>query len=132
MIPAEARLGIDMRAVEAAPLQRLEAAIREAVEAVGARRGVGARTTLLRGGDPVALDRGLAERALAAAAARGVAAGETWSGAGHDVQHVAAFAPALLVFVPLRGGQSHTPQEGAEMADILAAAEVIADVMRAL
>jgi hydantoinase/carbamoylase family amidase len=132
VIPAEARLGIDMRAVEAAPLQRLEAAIREAVEAVGARRGVGARTTLLRGGDPVALDRGLAERALAAAAARAVAAAETWSGAGHDVQHIAAFAPALLVFVPLRGGQSHTPQEGAEMADILAAADVIADVMRAL
>jgi hydantoinase/carbamoylase family amidase len=130
VIPGEARLGIDMRAVEAAPLDRLEAAIREAVETISARRGVDARTTLTRGGVPVALDPGLLERALAAAAARGIAAAETWSGAGHDVQHIAAFAPALLAFVPLRGGQSHTPQEGADMKDILAVADVVADVMR--
>lgn len=130
VIPGEARLGIDMRAVERDPLDRLEAEIREAVTMIGARRGARARTTLTRGGNPVALDRGLAARALAAAAARGIAAAETWSGAGHDVQHLAAFAPALLVFVPLRGGQSHTPQEGADMNDILAAAAVVADVMR--
>lgn len=130
VIPGGARLGIDMRAVEVEPLDRLEAAIREAVEAIGARRGVQVRTTLTRGGAPVALDRGLAARALAAAAARGISAAETWSGAGHDVQHIAAFAPALLALVPLRDGQSHTPQEGADMTDILAAADVIAAVMR--
>ncbi|HLI61052.1 MAG TPA: M20/M25/M40 family metallo-hydrolase [Solirubrobacteraceae bacterium] len=130
VVPGRARLGIDMRAIESAPLDRLEARIREAVADAGARRDVRARTTLVRGGDPVALDRDLAARALAAAASRGVPATETWSGAGHDVQHLAAFAPALLVFVPLRGGESHTPQEGAAMADVLAAADIVADVMR--
>jgi hydantoinase/carbamoylase family amidase len=130
VIPGRTRLGIDMRAVEAAPLDRLEEAIREAVDEIGTRRGVETRTALTRGGLPVTLDPALAQRALAAAAARRVAAAETWSGAGHDVQHIAAHAPALLAFVPLRGGQSHTPQEGADMADILAAADVIADVMR--
>jgi hydantoinase/carbamoylase family amidase len=130
VIPSEARLGIDMRAVEADPLDRLEAAIREAVTGISELRGVQARTTLTRGGTPAALDPILAERALAAAAARGIAAAETWSGAGHDVQHLAAFAPALLAFVPLRGGQSHTPQEGADMTDILGAADVVAAVMR--
>ena len=130
VIPGEARLGIDMRAVETEPLDRLESAIREAVELVGARRGVETRIALTRGGTPVALDAGLAAEALAAAASRGVAAAETWSGAGHDVQHIAACAPALLVFVPLRDGESHTPQEGADMADILAAADVVGDIMR--
>jgi N-carbamoyl-L-amino-acid hydrolase len=132
VIPAQTRLGIDMRAVEAAPLDRLEEAIREAVDHIGTRRGVATRTALTRGGMPVTLDPALAQRALAAAAGRGVAAAETWSGAGHDVQHIAAHAPALLVFVPLRGGQSHTPREGADMVDILDAADVIADVMRSL
>jgi len=130
VVPGRVRLGIDMRAIEPGPLERLEAAIREAVIGVGARRGVGASTTLIRGGNPVALDPELAAQALAAAAARGISAAETWSGAGHDVQHLASFAPAMLAFVPLRGGQSHTPQEGADLADILAAAEVIAAVMR--
>jgi hydantoinase/carbamoylase family amidase len=130
VIPGEVRLGVDMRAVEPDPLDRLEAAIRDAVQSTGARRGLRTRTTLTRGGMPVALDSELAGEALAAASARGIAAGETWSGAGHDVQHIAAYAPALLVFVPLRGGQSHTPQEGADMSDILSVAEVIADVIR--
>lgn len=132
VIPGQTRLGIDMRAVEAAPLDQLEEAIREAVGEIGTRRGVETRTALTRGGMPVSLDPALIQRALAAAAGRGVAAAETWSGAGHDVQHIAAHAPALLVFVPLRGGQSHTPREGADMADILAAADVIAEVMRSL
>lgn len=132
VIPGQTRLGIDMRAVEATPLDQLEEAIREAVDEIGTRRGVETRTALTRGGMPVTLDPALTERALAAAAGRGVAAAETWSGAGHDVQHIAAHAPALLVFVPLRAGQSHTPREGADMADILAAADVIADVMRSL
>lgn len=129
VIPGEVRLGVDMRAVEPEPLDRLEAAIREAVQATGERRSLQTRTTLTRGGMPVALDTGLVGQALAAASARGIAAGETWSGAGHDVQHIAAYAPALLVFVPLRGGQSHTPQEGADMSDILAVADVVADVI---
>jgi hydantoinase/carbamoylase family amidase len=129
VIPGEVRLGVDIRAVEPEPLDRLEAAIREAVQATGAQRRLQTRTTLTRGGIPVALDPGLAAQALAAASVRGTAAAETWSGAGHDVQHIAAYAPALLVFVPLRGGQSHTPQEGADMSDILAAAGVIADVI---
>ncbi len=130
VIPGEVRLGVDMRAVETEPLDRLEAAIREAVQASGERRSLRTRTTLTRGGAPVALDPELAGQALAAASARGIAAAETWSGAGHDVQHIAAYAPAMLIFVPLRGGQSHTPQEGAHMSDILAAADVVADVIR--
>jgi hydantoinase/carbamoylase family amidase len=129
VIPGEVRLGVDMRAVEPEPLDRLEAAIREAVQATGEQRGLQTRTTLTRGGTPVALDPGLAAQALAAASARGIAAAQTWSGAGHDVQHIAAYAPALLIFVPLRGGQSHTPREGADMSDILAVADVIADVI---
>jgi len=130
VIPGEVRLGVDMRGVEPEPLDRLEAAIREAVGATGVQRGVETRTTLTRGGTPVALDPELAARALAAASDRGIAAGETWSGAGHDVQHIAAYAPALLVFVPLRRGQSHTPQEDADMSDVLAAADVVIEVMR--
>ena len=55
----------------------------------------------------------LAARALAAAIKLGIPAGETWSGAGHDAQHLAGLLPTLLVFVPLHGGESHTPQEGA-------------------
>jgi acetylornithine deacetylase/succinyl-diaminopimelate desuccinylase-like protein len=90
---------------------------------------VQAEVVLTRAGEPTELDPTLARAALAAAKQLEVPAAETWSGAGHDAQHLSALAPALLVFVPLRGGESHTPQEGADEAEILQASRVVAEVM---
>jgi N-carbamoyl-L-amino-acid hydrolase len=129
VVPGGARLGVDMRAIDAESLDRLEGAIRDAVTRIAGARGVSARTALTRAGSPVAMDPGLAQSALAAARDRGFPAGETWSGAGHDAQHIGQRAAALLLFVPLHGGQSHTPEEGAEMGEILQAADVAHDVL---
>lgn len=126
VIPARAEMLIDVRGVQKESLDRLQSAIESRAAAIGAARGIEVSVSVLRGGDPVALDAGLSARALAAAASLGIPATETWSGAGHDAQHLAALLPTLLVFVPLHGGESHTPQEAAEMADILAAAAVVA------
>jgi N-carbamoyl-L-amino-acid hydrolase len=129
VIPGEARLAIDVRGISVASLQRVETAIRAAVAEIGDRRGVGAYVTLVRAGTPVAMDADLARAALEAAAQLGIPAAETWSGAGHDAQHVTSVAPALLLFVPLHGGESHTPQEGADMDEIVQAAGVMASVL---
>jgi acetylornithine deacetylase/succinyl-diaminopimelate desuccinylase-like protein len=78
------------------------------------------------------MDATLVQAALAAAREHGIPATETWSGAGHDAQHITALAPALLLFVPLHGGESHTPREGAEMNEIVQAATVMAAVLGGL
>jgi hydantoinase/carbamoylase family amidase len=132
VIPARARLAVDVRAIDAASLERLDHAIRRLTGEVAARRGVAATVDLVRDGEPVALDAGLANVALEAAARRGVAAVETWSGAGHDGQHIASLVPALLIFVPLHGGESHTPAEGADGAEIADAAALASDVLRSV
>jgi hydantoinase/carbamoylase family amidase len=131
VIPGYARLLVDARGVDAEALDRVEHGIRDAVAAIAARRDVEARITLLRGGQPVTLDRELSRAAVDAAARRGIAAEPTWSGAGHDVQHLAALVPALLLFVPLHGGESHTPFEQASVEDIEAAAQIARDVIAA-
>jgi hydantoinase/carbamoylase family amidase len=131
VIPGEARLGIDVRGISSASLGRVDAAIRSAVLDIARRRGVTAELELVRGGEPVRMDPGLAASALAAAAALGIPATETWSGAGHDAQHLTALVPALLLFVPLHGGESHTPAEGADMDEIVQAASVMASVLAA-
>jgi hydantoinase/carbamoylase family amidase len=129
VIPGRVRLGLDVRGVDLEALERLDASIRAAVAEIAQRRGVDAELRLVRGGDPVALDPGLAGAALAAAGELGVTAAETWSGAGHDAQHLAGLVPALLLFVPLHGGESHTPQEAAEMREIIQATDVAARVL---
>jgi acetylornithine deacetylase/succinyl-diaminopimelate desuccinylase-like protein len=89
-------------------------------------------TTLTRAGEPVQLDGGMVDAALSAAGALQIPARRTWSGAGHDAQHLNALAPALLVFVPLHGGESHTPHEGANLDEIVHAAMVVEYVVRHL
>jgi hydantoinase/carbamoylase family amidase len=130
VIPEQATLLVDVRGVSKESLDRVQAVIESRAAEIAAARGLEITVSLLRGGDPVALDSDLAARALRAAAVLGVAATETWSGAGHDAQHLAALVPTLLVFVPLHDGESHTPQEGADMDEILSAASVVAAALR--
>ena len=129
-IPAEVRLGIDARAIDAGSLDRLSAALAAAAAALGARRDLAVELTLTRDGSPVELDADLVDAALAEADRLGVPAQRTWSGAGHDAQHLTALAPALLLFVPLHDGESHTPAEGADLDECLDAARIAGGVLR--
>ena len=131
VIPGRAHLAIDVRGIASESLARVEAAVRVAVDEIAARRGVTAQLELVRAGEPVTMDAHLVHQALQAAREHGIPAAETWSGAGHDAQHVTALVPALLLFVPLHGGESHTPQEGADMDEIVQAAQVVTSVLGA-
>ena len=131
VIPGRVWLGIVVRGTVSESLARVDAAVRVAIDEIATRRGVTAELELLRAGEPVTMDAQLVQAALAAARAQGIPAQETWSGAGHDAQHLTALAPALLLFVPLHGGASHTPQEGADMDEIVQAARVVTSVLGA-
>jgi hydantoinase/carbamoylase family amidase len=132
VIPGRTRLAIDVRGIASDSLGRVESAIRAAVAEIATRRAVTAEIELVRAGEPVTMDAALVQAALQTARELGVPATETWSGAGHDAQHLTALAPALLLFVPLHGGESHTPQEGADMDEIVQAARVMAAVLGGL
>src|SRR3954447_17994883 len=131
VIPARATAALEVRGIDAEAIAAVEAALERASAEVAARRGVRVDRRLVRGGDPIALDAELVRRALAAAERRGLRAVATYSGAGHDAGHLGARVPAALLFVPLAGGQSHTPDEDADPADVLAAAQVLVDVLAA-
>jgi hydantoinase/carbamoylase family amidase len=129
VIPGRVHLAIDVRGIDSDSLDRIDAAIRAAVDEIATRRGMTAQLELTRAGEPVTMNPALVGCALRAARSAGIAATETWSGAGHDAQHLGALAPALLLFVPLHGGESHTPDEGADMNEIVQSATVMAAVL---
>src|SRR3954449_51423 len=128
IIPARATAALEVRGIDADAIAAVEGALDAAIADVEGRRGVRVGRRLLRGGAPIALDDALTRRALDAAHARGLAAVRTYPGAGHDAGHLAAKVPAGLLFVPLAGGQSHTPYEAADDAHGVAAARVLVDV----
>ncbi len=47
------------------------------------------------------------------------------SGAGHDAQHMAHFTPTGMIFVPSRGGISHSPKEYTSPQDMANGADVL-------
>jgi hydantoinase/carbamoylase family amidase len=129
VIPGQARIGVDMRGIDGVSLDRLQRTIEQAAAEIGRRRGVQVQTVLTRAGEPVELNPAMVSAGLAAAEALKIPARMTWSGAGHDAQHLSSMTPALLVFVPLHGGESHTPQEGADLDEIVHAAMLVAYVL---
>ena len=54
------------------------------------------------------------------------------SGAGHDAQEMAQLAPMAMIFVPSRGGISHSPQEFSEPAHIANGANVLLNAILAI
>ncbi len=53
------------------------------------------------------------------------------SGAGHDAQSIAQFAPVGMIFVPSVGGISHSPDELTRPEDVVNGAEVLLGALRA-
>jgi hydantoinase/carbamoylase family amidase len=129
VIPERVTVGVDTRGIDSGSLHRLDGRIRAAVHEIAERRRIEAGFRVMRTGEPVTLDAGLVHAALDAARRHGIAMTETWSGAGHDAQHLAGLFPSLLVFVPLEGGESHTPLEGADPTGIENATVVVRDVL---
>ena len=51
------------------------------------------------------------------------------SGAGHDAENLATVCPTGMLFVPCRGGISHSAREYAESTHLAAGARVLAETL---
>ena len=111
VIPGLAELTIDVRSPTAEGFERAEAFVRETVERVGTEEELGVEVSVTHRKPPVALDRGLQDTLIEAAEAEGASYRRMPSGAGHDAMVLAHHVPAAMVFVPSRGGISHSPDE---------------------
>jgi N-carbamoyl-L-amino-acid hydrolase len=54
------------------------------------------------------------------------------SGAGHDAQSVARFAPIGMLFIPSVGGISHSPKELSRAEDVVRGANVLLNAVLAV
>ncbi len=73
-------------------------------------------------------DERLIARVEKAAKAHGHSVRRIVSGAGHDAQMMATLCPTAMIFVPSIGGLSHNPKEFSTEADIIAGANVLAEI----
>ena len=119
VVPGACTLGLEVRHTDPAAEDALAEALAGHARAVASRRGVTLELTLESGEAPTPLSAPLAAGATALARELGVPHRVMASGAGHDTMVFAqAGVPALMLFVPSRGGISHTPEEHTSPRDL--------------
>ncbi|MDC7789978.1 M20 family metallo-hydrolase [Rhodoplanes sp. TEM] len=131
VVPGEAEMAVEMRDLDVAILDRMEAALAERV-AGESRDGVAiamVRTTLVA---PTVMGREIVAALSAAAVAAGHPPVLLPSGAGHDAMEVGRVLPAGMLFVPSIGGISHHVAENTADADIVLGCQVLADAISRL
>ncbi|HEU4449192.1 MAG TPA: Zn-dependent hydrolase [Gaiellaceae bacterium] len=132
VVPGAAEFTIDVRSATAEGFGRLEPLVRETLAAIAADEGLELELRETHRKAPVALDAGLVDVLEEAARAEGATTLRMPSGAGHDAMVLAHHVPAAMLFVPSRGGMSHSPDEFTAPEQCELGARVLARAVRAL
>ena len=129
-VPGEVTVWVDVRDVDADQQRRAARRICERVTEIAERRSLRLAHEVLSTLPPVVLAAWPRALARSECHERRIPFRVMSSGAGHDAAIVARRASAALVFVPCRGGVSHSPAESADPHDIASAAELVACVIQ--
>lgn len=130
VVPASARMLIDARAEGRADMEAFLNDLGKLAEETAMRHGVAIpQPRIVSDNLPTPSDPAVLATLQTAADALGVRWRTMASGAGHDMAFFARIAPAAMVFVPCRGGRSHTPDEWAEPDAIALGTDILIDTI---
>jgi len=125
VIPGRVTFSVELRDLDAQKLERIGQRVLERFAAIAREENVHIECTAPSVHAPALTDARLKDAIRAAASEAGLPTLDLPSGAGHDAQNVARFAPVGMIFVPSRGGISHSPLEYTSPEDAAGGAEVL-------
>jgi N-carbamoyl-L-amino-acid hydrolase len=125
VIPGRAQFPVELRDLDTAVMDRLWHRIQERFKTIDKEENVETTCTPLDDAEPASADPAVKSAIYAAAKSLGFATLELPSGAVQDAQKMAMIAPMGMIFVPSRGGVSHSPKEFTSWQDCANGAEVL-------
>lgn len=125
IIPGRVEFPVELRDLEAAKVERIWARIRERFATIAREENVEIECVPLAADQPARTDPVFQQAIREAAQAAGLATRDLPSGAGHDAQNASRFAPMGMIFVPSRGGISHSPREFTPPEEVANGVEVL-------
>lgn len=129
VIPGEVQFTLDIRHSEAGVLERFCAAVLAEFAELGRRRGLTLEVQPLLETAPAPMDQELRAALEEICLRQEKPYLSMVSGAGHDAQLFAPRCPAAMIFVPSRGGISHSPGEYTSPEDLAAGLEVLTAIL---
>jgi allantoate deiminase len=130
IVPGLAEFTIDVRATTAEGIAELERLVEDTVTRIAAEERLDAEVEQTFALEPLQLDPRLLETIESAAADEGASTMRMPSGAGHDAMVIGRHVRAAMLFVPSRGGISHSPEEHSTPAQVELGMRVLAAVLR--
>ncbi len=126
VIPGKVVLGLEIRDLSAGKIEMLFTEIEKRAATIAASSKT--KISFERQANeskPALTDKKLQQLIHTTARSLGYSTKLMQSGAGHDSQHMAAIAPAAMIFIPSIGGISHSPKEFSTATDMANGANVL-------
>jgi N-carbamoyl-L-amino-acid hydrolase len=126
VIPGKVVMGLEIRDLSADKIEMLFASIEK--RAADIAKSSQTKISFERQPNaslPALTDKKLQQAIDSTARSLGFSTKFMQSGAGHDSQHMAAIAPAAMIFIPSIGGISHSPKEFSTAMDMTNGANVL-------
>src|SRR3984957_12168894 len=123
------RLHCDVRHEQAERAVAMEGELRQALDAIAARRRVSIAIDPYATFGPISFDRALGELLRDKAAARQLTTRDMIAAAGHDSVLIAPLCPSAMLFVPSVGGITHNPREYSTQEQVARGAQVLLDAV---
>jgi allantoate deiminase len=124
-VPAEFHFTLDVRDRSAEVRRKILDEVHALVETVVAEDDLSFTQEVHNEIAPTPMDPGLVDLFDEAAEAAGVTHQRMHSGAGHDAMVFAKVVPTAMLFVPSKGGKSHTPKEFTALDDIMPGIDIM-------
>ena len=133
VIPGRVVMSLEIRDLDLAKMDTIFAMVEAAAEAIATETGTTIQFNPIDTDSVHELTDARVQAVTAGAAAElGLSHKLMPSGAGHDAQDIATIAPTGMIFVPSRGGVSHSPKEFTAPRDMANGADVLARAILAI
>ncbi|QDS93163.1 N-carbamoyl-L-amino acid hydrolase [Roseimaritima multifibrata] len=129
-VPGLVEFSLDCRDTSEEKLDELATAFRKALSAIARRRSLMFEFEQKSYLHPVQCSLPLVEKFCKHATALGLDYHRMHSGAAHDAQIMGRMVPTGMIFVPSKGGQSHSPAEWTAWSDIEAGANLMLQTLQ--
>jgi N-carbamoyl-L-amino-acid hydrolase len=129
VVPGEARFALEFRDLDSSVLFDLSDAFRRTLSAIARRRGLMFDFQVLSELAPVSSDDAIRQLIESTTKELGYTYHHLPSGAAHDTQQLARITRTGMIFVPSKGGRSHSAAEWTSWNDIHAGANVLLNTL---
>lgn len=129
VVPGRVDFSLEVRDTEPRILEEMQGACRRALSAIARRRNLMFEFKVLSEIAPVKCSTGLVDRIKQVSEELNIPNLRMASGAAHDAQMLASVTRTAMLFVPSKGGRSHSSAEWTDMRDIEKGANVLLNTL---